>query len=123
MKLFKWLFKSTSDGPTSKTFPTPANIVRQPTRSCSCKCGERSQVFDPSIQWDSISDIPFEEAMERHDICIDNPVLYSNEPTKDAQACNHVRFYAILGHHVEQLKEKKDGSLVAWAKEIEENPS
>lgn len=81
-----------------------------------------SEEFDTSIRWKNLDEIDFDEAIARVDWCVDDPVMYSNEPVKDRQAWNHIAYLASLGNHVD-IK-RKEGKLIEWAQEVEnENKS
>lgn len=69
--------------------------------------------FSPHLQWQSIDDIPFEEAVDLIDWCIDDPVLYCNTPTKARQAWQHIQFLALIGEKCRT--EQKAGTLLDWA--------
>jgi hypothetical protein len=71
-----------------------------------------SENFDTDLKWNSIEEIDFNEALERVDHCVDDPVLYSNEPIKDIQSWEHIQFLARVGH--ELVRRKKENTLTEW---------
>lgn len=78
----------------------------------------RSVEFNTDLRYEDIEAIPFTEAVDRVMWCLDDPVMYSNEPVKDHQAWQRVYGAAVVGNHAMDLRKQGPKALRDWIEEL-----